>query len=238
MSLNVDSNAYTLGFATIIVVGVALMLSSLSVSLKERSKANVILDNKYSILKSVDKSITKADADKLFDDNVESFIVNYKGETRKAEQMEVFDIKIKDQLKKEVNQREVPLYIMKGEKGNRYILPMRGNGLWDEIWGYMALESDVNTVRGVSFDHAGETPGLGAEITKDWFMNNFAEEQIFDKSGNFVGINVLKGKNNPANAEMHKVDGMSGATITGDGVEDMITKSFEAYLPYLKKQKG
>lgn len=110
-------------------------------------------------------------------------------------------------------------------------MPLHGNGLWDYIGGFMALEDDFNTVAGTVFTHVGETPGLGAEITRPWFNDNFKEEKIMDK-GKFVGIKVLKGKGNPLNKELHMVDGMSGATITGDGIQAMIDKCVRGYLTY------
>jgi len=235
---NVDSNAYTLGFATVIVVGVALILSGMSVLLKERSVANKILDDKSSILASVDRSITKATADGIFDDKVQSLVVSFDGSSKKLPTKEVLDIDLRKEFKKDVSDRNAPVYVYKGDEGNKYIFPMRGNGLWDEIWGFMCVKEDFNTVSGISFDHAGETPGLGAEITKDWFKDNFKNEKLFNDKGEYVGIEVLKGKNNPANSELHKVDGMSGATITGDGVSEMIDKSLQGYLPFIKKSKN
>ncbi len=239
MPLDVNSNGYTLGFATLIVVGVAVLLSGFSVMLKSKYDANVVLDKKSSILASVDKSITKVDANSIFDSKVESFLVDHTGKANKVETQQALDVDLKKELKKDASNMKLPFYTYKSDGGKtQYILPMRGNGLWDEIWGYMSFESDFNTVSGVSFDHAGETPGLGAEITKDWFQDNFLKEQIFNKQGEFVGIQVLKGKNNPKNKEMHKVDGMSGATITGDGVQEMIEKCIKNYLPYIKQQKA
>ena len=118
-----------------------------------------------------------------------------------------------------------------------YIIELRGVGLWDAIWGYMSLKSDFNTINGVSFDHKGETAGLGAEITKDWFKDSFVNEKVFNENGDLVGITVLKGNNDPNNTDKddHEVDAISGSTITGDGVTDMIIERLNNYLPYLKK---
>ena len=108
--------------------------------------------------------------------------------------------------------------------------------MWDAIWGYISFQSDFNTVKGVSFDHKGETAGLGAEITKDWFKNSFVDEKIFNSYGEFVGITVLKGNNDPKNQDKndHEVDAISGSTITGDGVTDMIYERLENYISYMK----
>jgi Na+-transporting NADH:ubiquinone oxidoreductase subunit C len=108
--------------------------------------------------------------------------------------------------------------------------------LWDAIWGYIALDEDRNTIKGAVFDHKGETAGLGAEITQQWFMDRFVGEKIFNTSGDLVGISVSKTNNDPNDTDKddHEVDAISGATITGDGVSDMIIERLQHYLPYLK----
>ena len=240
MPLNVESNGYTIGFAIVIVVGVALMLSGFSVLLKDKQKANEVLDKKFQILGAIDRSVTKDNTTEIFDRKVTSYILKGDGvATKAASATDVLDLEIRKELKKSKEDIQIPLYIYKEDDGTeKYIMALHGNGLWDFISGYMALNNDFNTIYGVKFDHVGETPGLGAEITKDWFQNNFVKEEIFDKGGKFVGIDVLKGKGNKANAELHKVDGMSGATITGDGVEAMIDVCVRNYLPYFEKKKG
>jgi len=96
------------------------------------------------------------------------------------------------------------IYNSNGEKV--YIVSVRGNGLWNEIWGNVALQSDFNTVVGATFDHAGETPGLGAEIKDNpTFANNFKGKKIYD-NGEYVSINVRKGG---AKDHLHDVDGIS-----------------------------
>ena len=116
-------------------------------------------------------------------------------------------------------------------------MELRGNGLWNAIWGYISLKNDLNTIKGVSFDHKGETAGLGAEITKDWFQESFIDEKVFNNDGELIGITVLKGNNDPKNENKddHKVDAISGSTITGDGVTSMIKERLNNYLPYFEK---
>ena len=111
---------------------------------------------------------------------------------------------------------------------------MRGKGLWDAIWGYIALKDDVNTIKGAVFDHKAETPGLGAEITQTWFRKRFDDEKIFDDAGNFIGVSVAKGYQGGDNKDDNAIDAISGATITGDGVTDMISERLINYLPYFK----
>jgi Na+-transporting NADH:ubiquinone oxidoreductase subunit C len=139
-----------------------------------------------------------------------------------------------------VEQQRFPLYKAQVDNTRYYIIPLRGSGLWDAIWGYIALKSDINTIQGAVFDHKAETAGLGAEITQQWFMDRFREEKVFDSNGQLVGIKVSKTNNDPKDSdkEDHEVDAISGATITGDGVTDMIKERLTHYLPYFEKEKG
>ena len=113
---------------------------------------------------------------------------------------------------------------------------MRGVGLWGPIWGNIAFESDFNTIAGATFDHKGETPGLGAEINTSWFEDEFKGKTIFDEQGKFVSVNVVKGgagENAP-----HAVDAISGGTITSNGVKDMLLTGLDNYVPYIKKNNN
>ena len=148
-----------------------------------------------------------------------------------------FDIKLNNELRKNYSDQRYPIYVAVVEEEKYYVIPLRGKGLWDAIWGYISLKSDFNTINGVSFDHKGETAGLGAEITKDWFKESFVNEKVFNDNGELVGITVLKGNNDPKNQDKndHEVDVISGSTITGDGVTNMIKERLNNYLPYLEK---
>jgi Na+-transporting NADH:ubiquinone oxidoreductase subunit C len=143
------------------------------------------------------------------------------------------------ELKKPSSEQRFPMYEANVEGEKFYIVPLRGAGLWNAIWGYIALEEDKNTIKGAVFDHVGETAGLGAEITQQWFQNRFLGEKVFDKQGNLVGINVSKTNNDPKDLDKndHEVDAISGATITGDGVTNMIIERLTHYLPYLKAEE-
>ncbi|MGB0274509.1 MAG: NADH:ubiquinone reductase (Na(+)-transporting) subunit C [Flavobacteriaceae bacterium] len=146
------------------------------------------------------------------------------------------DINLALEIKKDANEQRFPLYVANVDASTYYIIPLRGAGLWNAIWGYIALNEDKNSIKGVVFDHQGETAGLGAEITQQWFMNRFIDEKIFNTSGDLVGISVSKTNNDPNDTDKddHEVDAISGATITGDGVSDMIIERLQHYLPYLK----
>jgi Na+-transporting NADH:ubiquinone oxidoreductase subunit C len=134
---------------------------------------------------------------------------------------------------------ELPIYVINQNGTKTYIFPMRGAGLWGPVWGNIALGEDFNTIKGVTFDHKGETPGLGAEITTDAFTSQFTGKTIFDKAGTFKSIKVKKGgaKTLPANEQIHGVDAISGGTITSDAVNDMIANVLEGYLPYIEKER-
>ena len=149
------------------------------------------------------------------------------------------DIVLAKEIKKDYDKQHFPLYIAEINDEKYYIIELRGVGLWDAIWGYMSLKNDLNTIKGVSFDHKGETAGLGAEITKDWFKESFVGEKVFDLDGNLAGITVLKGNNDPNNTDKddHEVDAISGSTITGDGVTDMIKERLNNYLVYFDSIK-
>ncbi len=135
--------------------------------------------------------------------------------------------------KKPVADRAWPIYeFTSSEKEKFYILVIRGNGLWDEIWGYVALEDDAKTIAGVAFDHKQETPGLGAEIKDSKaFQEQFVGTSIW-KNDMYQGIYVRKGGSKD---KTYEVDGLTGATITADGVTDMFEIGIKAYGPYLSK---
>jgi Na+-transporting NADH:ubiquinone oxidoreductase subunit C len=160
-------------------------------------------------------------------------------EQKTDDNLNAFEIKLNKELKKPSSEQRFPMYEANVEGEKFYIVPLRGAGLWNAIWGYIALEEDKNTIKGAVFDHVGETAGLGAEITQQWFQNRFLGEKVFDKQGNLVGINVSKTNNDPKDLDKndHEVDAISGATITGDGVTNMIIERLTHYLPYLKAEE-
>jgi len=135
-------------------------------------------------------------------------------------------------MKKDEADRVLPLFVYTKKDGSKYyILSAAGKGLWDVIWGCVALEDDLKTIAGVSFDHKAETPGLGAEIkdNKAW-VAQFAGKKIYDESGTYTSVYVRKGGAKDMNYE---VDGISGATITANGVSEMLNRGLKYYEPYL-----
>ncbi|MEC7863617.1 MAG: NADH:ubiquinone reductase (Na(+)-transporting) subunit C, partial [Bacteroidota bacterium] len=144
------------------------------------------------------------------------------------------DIDLGKEIKKDADAQLLPLFISEVDGAIRYIIPLRGKGLWGPIWGFIALEDDLNKVYGAVFDHEKETPGLGAEINTPMFQKPFTGKTIFEEE-EFIPIQVIKG--GAKEGDMHAVDGISGGTITSDGVSEMLYERLNMYLPYLNKIK-
>lgn len=198
-------------------------------------RENVRQEKMQNILATVGIETDRPGAEKLYNQYiVEELALDQNGEV--DESKNAFEVDLAKELKKPVEEQTFPLYIAEVEGKKYYVLPLRGNGLWNAIFGYISLKDDVNTIKGATFDHLGETPGLGAEITKEWFKKSFEEEKIFDDSGNLVGVSVVKGNIDASDKEDNKVDAISGATITGDGVSNMISERLKRYLPFFEKQ--
>ena len=231
--MNRDSNKHTYIFAVLMVLSVAFVLSFTSESLKDLQNANVKKEKMQNILSSVGINVTRDESEDLYMDYI-SEELSLKSDGTIDDDIDAFDINLALEVKKDSETQRFPLYIANVKNEKFYVIPLRGAGLWAEIWGYIALKEDINTIKGVSFDHKSETAGLGAEITEDWFINSFTDEKINDSQGNFVGVYLTKSNNDPRNEDKmdNEVDAISGATITGDGVSDMIIERVQNYLPY------
>jgi Na+-transporting NADH:ubiquinone oxidoreductase subunit C len=231
--MNRDSNKHTYIFAVLMVLSVAFVLSFTSESLKDLQNANVKKEKMQNILSSVGINVTRDESEDLYMDYI-SEELSLKSDGTIDNDIDAFDINLALEVKKDSETQRFPLYIANVENEKFYVIPLRGAGLWAEIWGYIALKEDINTIKGVSFDHKSETAGLGAEITEDWFIDSFTDEKINDSQGNFVGVYLTKSNNDPRNEDKmdNEVDAISGATITGDGVSDMIIERVQNYLPY------
>ena len=233
--MNRDSNLYTFLFATIMVFVVASSLAYTSTSLKEKQNENVRKEQMQNILSTIGINTDRDGAENLYNEYIkQQLALTLKGVP--DEEVNAFKIQLGTEVKKPLEQQRFPIYVAEVENQNFYIVPLRGAGLWDAIWGYIALESDMKTIKGAVFDHKGETAGLGAEITQKWFQDRFVGETIFDSNGELVGIAVSKTNNDPNGLDKddHEVDAISGATITGDGVTDMISERLVHYIPYFK----
>ena len=230
-----NSNAYTFLFAVIMVAVVASALAFAATGLQPAQAVNVKQEKMQNILGTVGIETTRDSAEVLFNQYiVEQIALDKDGQVKSD--VDAFTVDLKKELKMPVEEQSFPLYVAEVEGSKYYILPLRGKGLWDAIWGYVSLKDDVNTIKGAVFDHKGETPGLGAEITQGWFKKRFEDEKIFDSAGNFIGVSVVKGYQGGNNKDDNAVDAISGSTITGNGVTDMISERLKNYLPYFKSQ--
>ncbi|MDA9597019.1 Na(+)-translocating NADH-quinone reductase subunit C [Flavobacteriaceae bacterium] len=237
--MNRDSNGYTFIFATLMVLVVASTLAFTASSLKSLQADNVRKEKMQNILSTIGIQTDREQAETLYKQYITGTLaLDHLGNT--DETVDAFKLKLNNEIKKPAKEQRFPLYKAVVDDMSYYIIPLRGSGLWDAIWGYIALKSDVNTIQGAVFDHKGETAGLGAEITQQWFMDRFKEEKVFDPNGQLVGINVSKTNNDPKDTDKddHEVDAISGATITGDGVTDMIKERLAHYIPYFEKEKN
>lgn len=237
--MNVQSNSYTVIYAAVLVIIVALGLSYTSVSLKDKQQLNRDQEKKQMILKAIGIHCTREEAVELFPKYVYSIeVLDYEGKHLKNS--DGFKIDLKQEYSKPQKDRLYPAYRTKVDNKEICVFPVYGKGLWGPIWGYVALEDDYNTIFNVVFDHQSETPGLGAEITTDQFQKQFVGKKIFDQMNNFVSILVNKpGKGDPTNP--HQVDGISGSTLTSKGLEDMLKNSLQPYVhcfTEMQKQKN
>lgn len=231
--MDTNGNKYTFIYASAMVIIVAAILSVTALKLKPLQQKNINTEKKQNILSSVGIESTAVDAESIFAERiVQSYIVNASGEQIEGT---AFDIDLKRERAKPLADRLLPVYECKTDEGTKYILPMYGAGLWGPIWGYVAINDDMNTLYGAVFAHAGETPGLGAEISTKPFQEPFKGKTIYDSSGKLVSIIVAKaGESAPAE---HKVDGISGGTITGKGLQTMLLNNFTSYEAFFNKKK-
>jgi len=237
--MNRDSNVYTFLFATIMVLVVASALAFTASALKDLQNANVRKEKMQNILATIGVTTDRDQAEALYQKYITSEL-SLTEEGSIDTEVNAFEINLNNELKKPVSEQRFPLYEADVDGEKYFIIPLRGAGLWNAIWGYIALEEDKNTIKGAVFDHVGETAGLGAEITQQWFQDRFLGEKVFDTDGTLVGINVSKTNNDPKDLDKndHEVDAISGATITGDGVTAMIIERLTHYLPYLKAEQN
>lgn len=244
MAINKNSNGFTFGFAVVMVVVVGALLATAALALRAPQQENVKQEKMQDILGAIQIQTPRSEAPELFQQYVkERVVISFKGEILSSNKGEIvgtdkedgFNLDVKKQYKsiKNIEERSFPFYVCEKDGETYYVIPMVGNGLWGPVWGFVALESDYNTVYGATFDHKTETPGLGAEISQDFFEKQFNGKQIFE-NGNYVSIDVIKG-GAPA-GDKHSVDGITGGTITSDGVSDMLKNTLEVYAKYFKSQ--
>ena len=249
MSTNTESNKYTILFAIGMVVIVGSLLAFTASSLKPNIKENERMEKQQNILYAMGVNDNGAnDIVFISTDKVASefskyiskqLVLDADGNSVENNEAYLIDVKKEQAKAKNGQTRDLPLFV--GEKDGQtfYIAPIRGKGLWDAIWGYIAMDKDM-VIQGAYFDHKGETPGLGANIKQRYFMDDFYGEKLLTESGEFKGITVAKGNNDPKNLikDDYEVDALAGATITGDGVSAMIKSDLKLYLPFFKNLKN
>lgn len=234
MKLNTNSNVYTVVYATVLTVIVAIGLTVAAVGLAPKQKANNDNEKKQQVLSAVSPVLghtvtftTAADEWSALDMDKNTFVVNTKGEKVEGN---AFEIVSKQQFKAGIVKKDaqLPVFVANIDEKPYYIMCMYGGGLWDAIWGYIAVEADGSTIAGVTFDHAGETAGLGSKIKDDPnFALAFVGKKVF-VNGEFAPVTVAK------KGDDNHVDAITGATKTSDCVSYMVEQSLLGYKAFLE----
>ena len=217
---NTNSNTYIITYSVVMVVVVAVLLSVASLSLQSRQYENMLNEKKDQIVKALGENPAETPYDSII---AEAVVFDAEGNVLTNDAAEVFEV-MKD-LKGAFEQGKYPA--VKAATG--VVVPLYGAGLWGPIWGYIALDGDMNTVKGIVLDHAGETPGLGAEITTPKHQAMYPGKTIYEGDA-IVGVTLKKGGADKSNA--HEVDAITGGTKTSDGVTAMISDCLNYYKPY------
>ncbi len=228
-------------FILIITIVSSFFLSLASEGFKDKRNKNIEIDKKKNILSSIGldiESFNISDIDNYFKNYIDTLIINLDGDV--IDNISISDLyeienKSTGEVKYYYNDNEyLPMYI-ETEKGVM-IMPVSGKGLWSSLFGYFAIDTNnYSTVKGITFYAHGETPGLGAEISKKWFQNNFIGKEIYSLNNMLKSIIVVKGK--AASDSKYEVDGISGATITSNGVTQLLDRDLKRYEPYFIKNR-
>ncbi len=224
---NVDSNVYIILYSVVMVVVVAALLAVVSLSLQGRQNDNALNEKKQQIVTALGEDPLTTDYDSIV---AEAVMLDASGNPTEGDVFAALQ-----DLRGSIAAGKFPVF---KAKNGCVVIPVYGAGLWDAIWGYVALEPDMNTVKGIVLDHKGETPGLGAEIATPAHQAKYVGKTVFE-GDDFVSITLKKGGANPADANYaHEVDAITGGTKTSDGVTEMIRSGLGNYLPYLKANKS
>ena len=237
--MNTNSNAYTFIFAIILVTVVAGLLAFTATSLKPLQDENVRNEKMQSILATIGVEESRDNAGNIYPNYIKKELtLKSDGTIDENPTVKAFNINLKNEIKKDVVEQRFPIYLAEVNGKTTYVLPLQGTGLWDSIWGYLAIDADENTIVGCVFDHAAETPGLGAEIRESWFEKQYIGKQFLTTTGDFssnsfVSIRTVKGGSKVG--DKHGVDAISGGTITSDKLSIMVEERLQRYLPYFEK---
>ena len=241
MAINKESNGFTFGFAITMVVVVGTILALLAMGLKPKKDANDRVKKQMDILSAFlnleEKGITRSNAEVEFEKYVDlkdAIVLDQNGTIKNG--IKAFDVNIKKENRDKTlaeSDKNYPLFIGKNDEGKTvYIIPVIGKGLWGPIWGNICVGEDKQTIVGASFGHKTETPGLGAEISQEFFVAGWRNEKISDVDFNFKKFEVVK---DGSGKQMEgKVDGITGGTITSKGVEEMANRCLKVYVKYFK----
>lgn len=232
--MNRQGNVYTVIYSVILVLIVGVVLSLVYQALRPAQEENIANDTRKQILAAARIVAGKGEnISDLYNQHIsKSYIVDSKGDIV-DQSTPAFSINVAAQVKLPDNERKLPVYECNTPDGLKYILPVYGAGLWGPIWGYLAFDQNGDTIYGAYFAHQGETPGLGAEIEKPAFSNQFEGKNIFNKEGEYSPIAIVKAGQNPQDKEY--VNAVSGGTITSQGVQKMLANSLAPYAAFLKK---
>lgn len=227
------SNRYIFLYSSAMVVIVAILLAFAATMLGPFQEKNIRIEKMQNILASMSIESTKSNVEDLFSKYIiESKVINSVGDVVEGN---AFEINLLEENRKDISERRLPLYVATLNQDTLYVIPLHGAGLWGPIWGYVSLKSDLNTIMGANFDHASETPGLGAEISQPKFEEQFTGKQLYNKSGAFMSVKAVRGGAAPN--DLHGVDAISGGTITSNGLSKMLEDGLIVYEPFFKKLK-
>lgn len=241
--MNTEKNTYTVIFSIIMVVVVGSILAYLASGLRPMIAENERFEKQQNILYAMGVNENTPDSgvnfiptdvvEEKFNDFITEQYVLVEGELQEDDQAFLIDVRKQLSNFKKGGEARLPIFVGEKDGKKSYILPMYGKGLWDVIWGFMAIDETM-TVQGVYFDHKGETAGLGANIKLRFFMDDFEGESLL-KNDRYEGIIISKTNNDPLNEDKddNEIDALAGATITGNGVSDMIKETLKIYRPYL-----
>lgn len=228
------TNRYIIIFSTIMVVAVAVLLSLAATLLQPMQEKNLEIEKKKSMLESIGVPAAWDEAVALYEKHITgSFILNSKGEIAGTD--DPFNIVLRAEQKKPLEEQRLPVFTADpGDGSQLLIIPVEGKGLWGPVYGFVSLSPDLNTIFGVTFDHKGETPGLGAEINTTGFESMFPGKKIYE-GDKFVSVGILKGGAKPD--DPHGVDAISGGTITSKGLEATLYDCLIKYNDYFLKNR-
>tara|TARA_Y100000590_G_scaffold456154_1_gene606176 strand:+ start:284 stop:1018 length:735 start_codon:yes stop_codon:yes gene_type:complete len=239
------SNSHTIKFILLLTIVVSFLLSITSTQLAYLQKKNVDIDRKKNLLKSIGIDVSDFDSEKIlreYNIRISDVIIHLNGEIAtniKFEDLDLIENKATGGINYFKNEKEyLPLYSSSNPLA--IIVPISGKGLWSTLYGYIALEPDFNTIKGITFYKHGETPGLGGEVEKEWFQANFVGKKIYNLEEELISVAVVKGKASDvlADADLaHGVDGISGATITSNGVTEFLRRDLNRYKQYFKRNR-